>query len=140
LRNNNSIVEFKVNDAFDGRDIANLQNDAANAAYNTASNSLNKALLDLKTANTTVFELQQQSSSAKNYLGQAQFNLTQAMNALYVAQAAKQQSDKAILIASAQSSELLRGKTAYIFSGCDLGNYPIISGTASITGSSKAGF
>lgn len=103
------MLEFRVNDAFDGRGIANFQNDAASAAYNTANNNLNKALLDLRAANSTVFELQHQASSAKNHLGQAKFNLTQAMNTLFVAQAAKQQSDKALLIASAQSSQLPTG-------------------------------
>lgn len=62
------------------------------------------------------------------------------MNTLFVAQAAKEQSDKAMLLASAQSSILPRGTTTYIFSGCDIGNFPVISGTASITGSSEYGF
>lgn len=62
------------------------------------------------------------------------------MNQLFVAQAAKEQSDKAMLLASAQISILPSGTTTYIFSGCDIGNYPVISGTASITGSSARGF
>lgn len=55
LNNNKSIVEFNVNTAFDNRDVANFQNDAANAAYNTANKALGKALQDLQAANATVF-------------------------------------------------------------------------------------
>jgi hypothetical protein len=62
------------------------------------------------------------------------------MNQLYVAQAAKEQSDKALLLASAQSSQLPSGTSTYIFSGCDIGNYPPIFGTASITQSSSSGY
>jgi hypothetical protein len=138
--NNNSVIGFNVNNAFDEKDIANFQNDAANSAYNTSTSSLKKALQDLQAANSTVYELQLQAAEAKHYLGQAEFNLVQAMNALFVAQAAKEQSDKAILIASAQSSQLPTGTSTYIFSGCEIGNYPVISGTASITASSGAGF
>ena len=79
-------------------------------------------------------------ASAKNSLGEAEFNLVQAMNRLYVAQAAKAQSDKALLLASVQSSILPSGTSTYIFSGCEIGNYPSISGTASISKTSKGGY
>jgi predicted nucleic acid-binding Zn-ribbon protein len=98
------MIGFNVTSAFDGRDIANFQNDAANSAYNSATDTLNKALQALQAANTTVFDLQQQASQAKNELGAAEFNLNQAMNTLFVAQAAKEQSDKALLLASVQIS------------------------------------
>lgn len=134
------MIDFNVSSAFDAKDIANFQNDAANAAYNTATNNLNKAFTDLQAANSTVYELQLEAAAAKNALGQAEFNLVQAMNTLFVAQAAKEQSDKALLLASAQSSQLPTGSSTYIFSGCEIGNYPIISGTAGITKCSEAGF
>lgn len=69
--NNNSKISFDVSSAFDGRDIANFQNDAAQSAYNTATSNLNKAFQDLQAANSSVYELQLQSATAKNYLGQA---------------------------------------------------------------------
>ena len=62
------------------------------------------------------------------------------MNRLYVAQAAKAQSDKALLLASVQSSILPSGTSTYIFSGCEIGNYPSISGTASVSKTSKGGY
>lgn len=40
--------------------------------------------------------MQRMKDEAKRKLGEAQFNLTQAMNNLFVAQAAKAQADKAI--------------------------------------------
>ena len=49
-----------------------------------------------------------------------------------MAQAAKEQADKAMLIASAQASEMPEGSTTYIFGGCDSYNYPTITGTAQI--------
>ena len=77
---------------------------------------------------------------AKRNLGEAQFNLTQAMNNLFVAQAAKAQADKAILTVSAQSAQLPPSSSASLFSGCDGGSYPLISGSACITSISEKAF
>jgi hypothetical protein len=66
--------------------------------------------------------------------------MTRALNNLYVAQAAKEQSDKSLLIASVQGSQLPTGISTSIFSGCDIGNYPSIFGTASIRNTSASGY
>jgi hypothetical protein len=139
LQNYNSaanLLSFNVSSADNDRGIAALQNDIATSAYNTASSNLNKTLQDLQAANATVFMLQQSLSDAKKAVGQAQFTLTQAMNSLYVAQAAKEQSDKQLLIASAQIVQLPVSLTPSLFAGCDIGNYPSMFGTATITDAS----
>lgn len=55
------------------------------------------------------------------------------MNTLFLAQAAKEQADKSLQIISAQSSIVLSGTSTYIFDSCEIGNYPVIFGTASLT-------
>jgi hypothetical protein len=62
-------------------------------------------------------------------LGEAKFNLNQALNNLYMAQAAKEQADKAVLIASIAESAPISGSTTYIFRGCEVGNYPSVFGS-----------
>ena len=64
---------------------------------------LNDALTALKQANLIVSQLKVNASAAMKDLGQAKFNLKIAQNKLYVAQAAKQQADKAIFIVNAQT-------------------------------------
>lgn len=139
-QNNKSSIDFDASTASDAKDVAVFQNDAATTAYNTATSNLAKAKQNLQAANSTVYKLLMDKADAKNFLGQAEFNLTQAMNTLYVAQAAKAQSDKALLLASVQSSILPSGTSTYIFSGCDIGNYPSISGTASVSKTSNGGY
>ena len=54
-------------------------------------------------------------------LGTAKFNLQQALNSLFVAQAAKAAADKAIAAAYAQgvaSLDLMNGQSTYVFEGC----------------------
>lgn len=65
------MIDLNASAAFDQRDIANFQNDAANSEYNSAEKKVGKALKNLQAANSTVVELQQAKSEAKNYLGQA---------------------------------------------------------------------
>ena len=65
-------------------------------------------------------------------MGRANFNLNQAMNNLLVAQAAKEQSDKNIAIATAQSVQRDNGNKTYIFSGCEAFNYPSYSGSSQV--------
>ena len=50
------------------------------------------------------------------------------MNNLFLAQAVKEQMDKQLLLASAQSVQL----ASLTFAGCTQGNYPSIFGTATI--------
>ena len=77
-----------------------------------------------------------QGNQGKTELGIANFNLNQALNNLYVAQAAKAASDKATAIAYAQgaaSIDILKGESTYIFSGCNQQVYPTISGTVAVS-------
>lgn len=63
-------------------------------------------------------------------MGIAKFNLNQATNNLLVAQAAKEQADKALALATAEASVIPEGNSTYIFSGCDIGAYPTYAGSA----------
>ncbi len=77
-----------------------------------------------------------QGNQAKTDLGIANFNLNQALNTLYVAQAAKAASDKATAIAFAQgaaSIDILKGESTYVFQGCNQQVYPSISGTVAVS-------
>lgn len=55
--------------------------------------------------------------------------MTQALNQLLVAQAAKAASDTNMAIMSSQSTAPLEAVSTYIFGGCDKGAYPSFSGT-----------
>jgi len=55
---------------------------------------------------------------ASTNLGSAKFNLTQALNNLFVAQAAKAQADKTVYLASLTESIPISGNSTYIFGGC----------------------
>jgi len=55
------------------------------------------------------------------------------MNKLLVAQAAKEASDKAVAIASAQLKEgQLDGFSTYVFGGCEQAGYPSYAGSARV--------
>lgn len=54
------------------------------------------------------------------------------MNNLLVAQAAKEQADKALALASAEAVRRDTGEKTYIFSGCEAGAYPSYAGSARI--------
>lgn len=58
------------------------------------------------------------------------------MNNLFVAQAAKEQADKQLLLASAQSVQL----ASLTFAGCNQGNYPSMFGTATILVAGNSAF
>jgi hypothetical protein len=75
-------------------------------------------------------------------LGVAKFNLQQALNRLYVAQAVKEQADKATAIVRAQSSVLpdSNSTSSYIFNGCQQLAYPTAMGTARIESSNTIGY
>lgn len=59
-----------------------------------------------------VSDLQAQKQDAKSQLGAAQFNLTAAMNNLFVAQAAKEQADKSITLLSLQNKQTITSKSS----------------------------
>jgi hypothetical protein len=115
------------------RDIANMENDIAVSQLHTKQSILDKAQDDLKNANGKVVDLRALKNDAKNNLGVANFNLLQAMNSLLVAQAAKEQADKALALASAEAVKRDTGNNTYIFSGCEIGAYPTFAGSARIS-------
>jgi len=76
---------------------------------------------------------------AANYLEVSKFNLMQAMNHLFVAQAAKAEADKATAIVSMQTIHIknVSAVASDVFRGCEQGVYPMISGTAAIVQSNS---
>lgn len=132
VKNDKDTIDFDITTAMNEQSLANFMNDIASSALSVTDAALNKSLLNLQAAKTSIIQLQLQKQHAKNSLGQAQFNLTQAMNSLFLAQAAKEQADKSLQIISAQSSIVPGGTTTYIFDSCEIGNYPVIFGTASL--------
>ena len=80
--------------------------------------------------------LKESIAEAKSNLGVANFNLQQALNNLFVAQAAKAAADKAVSLAYAQgvdSLDILEGESTYVFRGCNEQVYPEISGTVAVS-------
>jgi hypothetical protein len=75
-------------------------------------------------------------------LGVAKFNLVQANNNLFVAQARKEQADKATAMVRTQSSTLPDPKSTstYIFSGCEQRGYPTIGGADIVGVQNSLGF
>ena len=120
LKAEHVLANFKmdVDNLMNQKDIANMENDIATSQFNSAMDDAEKASDDLKKANQEVFDLKAMKDQAGVELGKAKFNLNQAMNNLLVAQAAKEQSDKAIAIATAQMKERDTAPRTYIFSGC----------------------
>ena len=101
-----------------------------------ADAALSASQYTLEDANAAVADLRSQFAAAETGLGTAKFNHNQALNRLFVAQAAKEASDKSIAIAYAQgaaSTDILKGESTYVFSGCLNQAYPSISGTVSVT-------
>ena len=78
-----------------------------------------------------------QASSQGSSLGAANFNLTQANNNLFVAQAAKAAADKATQTAYAYGASSLNlltsGSSTYVFQGCNHQVYPVITGTVAVS-------
>ena len=122
--------------------LVNQLNDNAQAALTTSQNVYTRAYSALNNANSLVSHLQGQLGDASDQLGVAKFNLQQAMNNLFVAQARKEQADKATAIVRAQSSRLPAedSTSTYIFSGCNQLAYPTISGSALISEANKVGY
>jgi hypothetical protein len=83
-----------------------------------------------------VASLRAEWSASNSGLGTAKFNLQQALNSLFVAQAAKAAADKAIAAAYAQgvaSLDLMNGQSTYVFEGCSEQVYPVITGTVPVS-------
>ena len=74
---------------------------------NVADAALDTAQANLEKANAVVNDLRSEDGFAKTQLGVANFNLEQALNNLYVAQAAKEAADKAVAIAFSQGTSAL---------------------------------
>lgn len=122
--------------------LVNQINDNAQAALTTSQNVYTRSYSALNNANALVSHLQEELGDASDQLGVAKFNLQQAMNNLFVAQARKEQADKATAIVRAQSSRLPaeNSTSTYIFSGCNQQAYPTIAGSALISEANRVGY
>jgi hypothetical protein len=134
----NNLIEANQNvvNARNNVELATQANDDALTNLNVADAALTAAQHTLENANALVASLRGQYDSAKTSLGGANFNLVQALNNLYVAQAAKTAADKAVSLAFAEgaaSLDLLKGSSTYIFKGCVEQAYPEISGTVAVS-------
>ena len=135
-------ADLDVDNAHIVREEAELENDHATSNLHKADKQVEKALDNLVKADGDVNFLRGRAGDAAKYLGAAKFDLTQAMNRLIVAQAAKEQSDKAMAILSAQEASLsiLEGESTYIFSTCEAGPYPSMVGSARVVAASAHGY
>lgn len=116
-------------------ELATQANDDALTNLNVADAALTAAQHNLEDANALVAKIRGQHDSAKTELGTANFNLVQALNNLYVAQAAKAASDRALSLAFAEGTaalKILEGESTYVFKGCVNQVYPEISGTVAV--------
>lgn len=112
-------------------------NTYATSALMKASTSIDKAVLALSKANFNVAVVRNQTNQAALDLGASKFNLQQAMNNLYVAQAVKQQADKASTLIQTQSSRIALASinstnVTFTFGGCAARAYPSMSGVNQI--------
>lgn len=132
-----------VTDAHNAVGLATQANDDAQTGFNVADAEYKAAIHNVKDSNAEAVHLSDQTLAAKSDLGVAQFNLQQALNQLYVAQAAKEAADKATAIAQAQGVTSLSiqttGSSTFIFAGCTAGAYPTVSGTARVVSKASMG-
>ena len=101
-----------------------------------------KSYSALDNANFLVSKLRAKLQDSMDRLGVAKFNLQQANNNLFVAQARKEQADKATAIAKSQAAVLPdpESSSTYIFGGCNQHNYPTIVGADIVGAYNKYGF
>lgn len=120
----------------------NQANDNAQSDLTSAQNIYEKAYSALDNSNILVSKLRETLSDAGDQLGVAKFNLQQALNNLVVAQAKKEQADKATAIVRAQSSILpeVNSTSTYIFGGCVQQAYPTIAGSARVNSANALGY
>jgi multidrug efflux pump subunit AcrA (membrane-fusion protein) len=124
-----------VANAHNNVDLATQANDDAITQLKVADAALAAAQHELEDANKAVADLRASYTGVKNDLGVANFNLQQALNNLFVAQAAKAAADKAVELAYAQgvaSLDVTNGNSTYVFNGCVEQIYPTISGTVPV--------
>ena len=131
-----------MNAARNALNLATQVNDEAQADLTVAHDVYKKSYSALDNANFLVSKLRAKLQDSMDRLGVAKFNLQQANNNLFVAQARKEQADKATAIAKSQAAVLPDpdSSSAYIFGGCDQHNYPTIVGADIIGAHNKYGF
>lgn len=99
-------ADILVANAQNAVNLINQLNDNAQDDLVLAQSNYEQASTALDTAERTARSLREQLSNSSSQLGIAKFNLQQTLNSLYVAQAAKEQADKATAIVRAQTSSL----------------------------------
>ena len=117
-----------VANAKNALDVVNQANDDALAALRVAQRAYDLAYPALDNANILVSRTKTELAVADNKLGVAKFNLLQALNNLYVAQALKEQADKSTNIVRMQTATLPEEESTHIFAGCVQNVFPTISG------------
>jgi len=125
-----------VNAARNALNLAIQVNDKAQSDLTVSHDNYKKAYSALDNANLLVSRLRADLQDSMDRLGVAKFNLQQANNNLFVAQAAKAAADKAVSLAYAQgvaSLDALEGESTYVFNGCVEQAYPVITGTVAVS-------
>ena len=120
--------------------VVSQANDDAVAALNMAQRTYELAYSALDNANILVSKTRAELAVADNKLGVAKFNLLQALNNLYVAQARKEQADKSTNIVRMQTATLPEEESTHIFAGCVQNAYPTISGSALVSETNGSGY
>lgn len=133
-------ADIVVTNAKNAVTIINQANDDALAALTMAQRNYELAYSALDNANRLVSKVRAELAVADNKLGVAKFNLLQALNNLYVAQARKEQADKSTNIVRMQTATLPEEESTHIFAGCIQQAYPTISGTAVISKANGQGY
>jgi hypothetical protein len=126
-------INSDIDNLFNNKDIANMQNDIATSQFHAKEDIASNAAQELRKVNQEVFDLRASKAAAGDDLGIANFNLRQATNSILVAQAAKEQADKAVAIVTAQLKQQDANPKTYIFSGCEAFSYPSYSGSATVS-------
>ena len=99
-------ADIVVINAKNALDIVGQANNDAVAALHMAQRNYELAYSALDNANILVSRVRTELAAADNKLGVAKFNLLQALNNLYVAQALKEQADKATNLVRLQTAAL----------------------------------
>ena len=129
-----------VANAKNALDVVNQANDDALAALRVAQRAYDLAYSALDNANILVSRTRTELAVADNKLGVAKFNLLQALNNLYVAQALKEQADKSTNIVRMQTATLPEEESTHIFAGCVQNAFPTISGSALVSRANGSGY
>lgn len=137
-----ALADRIVDNSKNSLNFMNQANDDALSDLTAAQSIFEKAYSALDNSNMLVSKLRELLTDKGEDLGVAKFNLQQALNRLYVAQAVKEQADKATAIVRAQSSVLpdSNSTSSLIFNGCLQLAYPTAMGTARIESSNAIGY